>query len=110
MGRVNYFWSSVVTIIVYTVIAFQVPGLEQSPPLVATIILLLIISFPIQLLVLRRIKAAKIPLVFWAISWLSVPWNLFIDGGDIETLLNLYQFGFVVWSLFAPNKVEVLTP
>ena len=110
IGRKNYFWSFMAYMLVYIVIAWNIPGMDQIPAPPATAIAGIIISLPIYLLNLRRARACLMPVAFIYGLLFLAPINLMTDGSPVEHLINFYGTIVGVYLLFAPNKVDPLSP
>ena len=117
MGRLNYFRSVVVYSLLITILPVSLTIDSMSPPSVETALLLglyyFAVGIPLQLLGLRRAKAATIPSAFIFVAWGFSIVNLL---GGFNQLFSFAIFTIVygvILGLFLylmPNKVEPLVP
>ena len=117
MGRLNYFRSVVVYSLLITVLPVSLTIGSMSPPSAETVLSLglyyFVVGIPMQLLGLRRAKAATIPSAFIFVAWGFSIVNLL---GGFNQLVPFAIFTIVygvILGLFLylmPNKVEPLVP
>ena len=110
MGRANYFWSWVATTLIIFSILWEVRGLEVSPVAPVTASYGALLCLPQLLLMLRRSRAAKIQSGVAYGCFLLSPMNLMIDGGPVETMINVLQAAVMLALWFMPNRTEVVAP
>ena len=117
MGRLNYFRSVVVYSLLITVLPVSLTIGSMSPPSAETVLSLglyyFVVGIPMQLLGLRRAKAATIPSAFIFVAWGFSIVNLL---GGFNRLVPFAIFTIVygvilgLFLYFMPNKVEPLVP
>ena len=117
MGRLNYFRSVVVYSLLITVLPVSLTIGSMSPPSAETVLSLglyyFVVGIPMQLLGLRRAKAATIPSAFIFVAWGFSIVNLL---GGFNQLVPFAIFTIVygvilgLFLYFMPNKAEPLVP
>ena len=110
MGRKNWFWTTLVWLIIFLPITWALPGIEVHPPPPNIVIAISAMSLLPLLLNLRRARAAEIPLILVYMCWLCTPINLIWEGGPLEGIVNAYQVFLFIYFLSMKNKVEPLSP
>ena len=107
MGRKNFFLTSLIYFIPYAVASLV---LITAPQKDLGVLGVLIITAPLQILQIRRARAAEIPVSIIIVSMVLIPFDLMLRGGRVEEAIQIFQIILTAFLIFLPNKVKPILP